>query len=194
MTDPTPLEHDLQAPALPDASAPGGKTVTPSARPTPSPGFWPGDQCLLATGQGLVVAAAGPARPADLLGSLLALLAWERDISRFNGEPLPLFRKRVKFAFVNAGTPARWPALSASLSAWASAGVTFTSARPAPLGRHHHRGDRRRHRGQPETDGNPHSTLWPHLPPLSLSGGLPGHRHPAVRSHRHEPAGVWRDT
>ncbi|MNT48202.1 hypothetical protein D3C72_1849710 [compost metagenome] len=33
---------------------------------------------------------------------MLALLAWERDIARFNGEPLALFRKRVKFAFVNA--------------------------------------------------------------------------------------------
>lgn len=33
---------------------------------------------------------------------LLNLIAWERDISRFNGEPLELFRKRVAFAFVNA--------------------------------------------------------------------------------------------
>ncbi|QCT18478.1 hypothetical protein FEM41_01895 [Jejubacter calystegiae] len=33
---------------------------------------------------------------------LLNLLAWERDISRFNGEPLALYRKRVAYAFVNA--------------------------------------------------------------------------------------------
>lgn len=33
---------------------------------------------------------------------LLAILAYQRDIHRFNGEPLDLFRKRVKFAFINA--------------------------------------------------------------------------------------------
>ncbi|MCY0259834.1 hypothetical protein [Klebsiella pneumoniae] len=34
---------------------------------------------------------------------LLRLMAWDRDITRFNGEPLSLFRKRVAYAFVNAG-------------------------------------------------------------------------------------------
>ncbi|MGD8163374.1 phage tail protein [Pantoea sp. FN0307] len=33
---------------------------------------------------------------------LLNLLAYERDITRFNGEPLSLYRKRVAYAFVNA--------------------------------------------------------------------------------------------
>lgn len=33
---------------------------------------------------------------------LLGLLAWERRITRFRGEPLWLFRKRVAYAFVNA--------------------------------------------------------------------------------------------
>ena len=33
---------------------------------------------------------------------LLNLLAWERDITRFNGEPLSLYRKRVNYAFINA--------------------------------------------------------------------------------------------
>lgn len=33
---------------------------------------------------------------------LLQLMAWDRDITRFNGEPLALFRKRVAYAFVNA--------------------------------------------------------------------------------------------
>lgn len=32
----------------------------------------------------------------------LELMAWDRDITRFDGEPLNLFRKRVKFAFINA--------------------------------------------------------------------------------------------
>lgn len=34
--------------------------------------------------------------------SLLNLLAWDRDIARFNGEPLTMFRKRVAYAFINA--------------------------------------------------------------------------------------------
>ena len=34
--------------------------------------------------------------------SILPLMAWDRDVARFNGEPLALFRKRVAFAFVNA--------------------------------------------------------------------------------------------
>lgn len=34
--------------------------------------------------------------------SILKLMAWDRDINRFEEEPLTLFRKRVKYAFVNA--------------------------------------------------------------------------------------------
>lgn len=34
--------------------------------------------------------------------ALLNLLAYDRDISRFDGEPLELFRRRVAYAFVNA--------------------------------------------------------------------------------------------
>ncbi|CQH25241.1 hypothetical protein [Yersinia pseudotuberculosis] len=34
--------------------------------------------------------------------SLLNVLAYQRDINRFNGEPLSLFRKRVQYAFINA--------------------------------------------------------------------------------------------
>lgn len=33
---------------------------------------------------------------------ILNLFAWQYDITRFNGEPLTLFRKRVKYAFINA--------------------------------------------------------------------------------------------
>lgn len=33
---------------------------------------------------------------------VLNLIAYDRDISRFSGEPLPLFRRRVAYAFVNA--------------------------------------------------------------------------------------------
>lgn len=34
--------------------------------------------------------------------TLLDLMAWDRDITRFEGEPLSLYRKRVKYAAVNA--------------------------------------------------------------------------------------------
>lgn len=33
---------------------------------------------------------------------LLDLLAWQRDITRFSGEPESLYRLRVKYAFINA--------------------------------------------------------------------------------------------
>lgn len=33
---------------------------------------------------------------------ILNLIAWERDMNRFNGEPLELYRKRVSYAFINA--------------------------------------------------------------------------------------------
>lgn len=41
--------------------------------------------------------------------SILDLLAWQRDITRFKGEPESLYRLRVKYAFINsldAGTTA----------------------------------------------------------------------------------------
>lgn len=34
--------------------------------------------------------------------AILNLIAYDRDITRFDGEPLKLFRKRVAYAFVNA--------------------------------------------------------------------------------------------
>lgn len=34
--------------------------------------------------------------------AVLDLLAWQRDITRFRGEPETLYRLRVKFAFINA--------------------------------------------------------------------------------------------
>ena len=46
-----------------------------------------------------------PLRQSDPLTcneAILSLIAWDRDISRFNGEPLDLFRRRVAYAFVNA--------------------------------------------------------------------------------------------
>lgn len=34
--------------------------------------------------------------------TILDLLAWQRDITRFRGEPENLYRQRVKFAFINS--------------------------------------------------------------------------------------------
>ena len=46
-----------------------------------------------------------PAQQADpetCCETVLGLVAWQRDIDRFDGEPLSLFRLRVKYAYVNA--------------------------------------------------------------------------------------------
>ena len=40
--------------------------------------------------------------PLTCVEPVLNLLAYDRDITRFNGEPLVLFRKRVACAFINA--------------------------------------------------------------------------------------------
>jgi hypothetical protein len=40
--------------------------------------------------------------PLTCSSALLNLIAYDRDINRFNGEPLALFRKRVAYAFINA--------------------------------------------------------------------------------------------
>ncbi|MDO6706137.1 phage tail protein [Photobacterium sp. 1_MG-2023] len=40
--------------------------------------------------------------PLTCTETLLNLMAWDRDIQRFDGEPLELYRKRVKFAAINA--------------------------------------------------------------------------------------------
>ena len=40
--------------------------------------------------------------PQTCAPSVLNLMAWQRDIDRFEGEPLELFRKRVKYAYINA--------------------------------------------------------------------------------------------
>ncbi len=40
--------------------------------------------------------------PATCSEDFLDLIAWQRDIRRFDGEPIELFRKRVEYAYVNA--------------------------------------------------------------------------------------------
>ncbi|WP_240185768.1 hypothetical protein [Aeromonas salmonicida] len=93
MTNPTPLEHDLQAPQLPDASAPwweDGYTISPAHA---EPGFLAkGINAFWQRLKGWLLLPLAQQDPLTCSESLLSLLAWERDIARFNGEPLPLFR------------------------------------------------------------------------------------------------------
>lgn len=42
------------------------------------------------------------ADPLTCAGPVLNLIAWQYDIARFDGEPQTLYRKRVKYAFINA--------------------------------------------------------------------------------------------
>ncbi len=54
---------------------------------------------------------------------LLQLIAYDRDITRFDGEPLTLFRKRVAYAFVNAadaGSVAGFIAIFSPAGDWPS--------------------------------------------------------------------------
>lgn len=99
MTD----RHTLQAPDLPSAAPPwweDGQTLVagmkePAMLAQGIVSFWQQVRRWLL----LPLAQQDPLTCSE---SLLALLAWERDIPRFNGEPLALFRKRVKFAYLNA--------------------------------------------------------------------------------------------
>ncbi|MGL6516583.1 phage tail protein [Aeromonas caviae] len=135
MTDMTPLEHERQAPVLPDASAPwweDGYTISPAHA---EPGFLAkGINAFWQRLKGWLLLPLAQQDPLTCSESLLALLAWERDITRFNGEPIELFRKRVRFAFVNARDAGEVAGFKRIFERLASAGVTSTNARPARPG------------------------------------------------------------
>lgn len=44
----------------------------------------------------------GQLDPSSCSEGVLNLIAWQRDIDRFDGEPLALYRLRVKYAYANA--------------------------------------------------------------------------------------------
>ncbi|MGL5177256.1 MAG: phage tail protein [Aeromonas veronii] len=98
-----PFNHQQEAPQLPSASAPwweDGQTIADGVR---EPAFLA--RGIMAFWQKMRGWLLQPLTQQDALTcseSMLALLAWERDIKRFKGEPLSLYRKRVKYAFVNA--------------------------------------------------------------------------------------------
>lgn len=99
----TPTQHDKQAPPLPVHTVPwweDGLTL-PEVPQEPTfliagiMGFWRQVRTWL-------LYPLASQDPLTCSPSLLALLAWERDIARFDGEPMPLYRKRVKWAYLNA--------------------------------------------------------------------------------------------
>ncbi|MND72460.1 Phage tail protein [compost metagenome] len=99
MSDP----HDELAPPLPACAPPwweDGETLTttlkePAMLSRGIMAFWQQIRRWLLISLGVV-------DPLTCSQELLALLAWERDIHRFDGEPLDLYRKRIKYAFPNA--------------------------------------------------------------------------------------------
>lgn len=103
MTEPRTLSHDLQAPTLQQTSPPwweDGYTISPAHA---EPGFLAkGINAFWQRLKGWLLLPLAQQDPLMCSQELLNLLAWERDIRRVDGEPLELFRKRVKFAFINA--------------------------------------------------------------------------------------------
>jgi hypothetical protein len=97
------MEHKQQAPALPEKTLPwwmDGKSLATNLK---EPHF-------LANGvmnfwqriRGWVIWPLEQLDPMTCSARLLTVLAWDRDITQFEGEPSSLFRKRVNFAFINA--------------------------------------------------------------------------------------------
>ncbi|MFM1649100.1 phage tail protein [Aeromonas salmonicida] len=103
MTKTTELNHQDQAPQLPDSTAPwweDGKTIAEGVQ---EPAFLAkGIMAFWRRLRGWLLQPLTQQDPMTCSEAMLTLIAWERDITRFKGEPLDLFRKRVKYAFINA--------------------------------------------------------------------------------------------
>ncbi|WAF68471.1 phage tail protein [Aeromonas dhakensis] len=103
MTKAKELNHQELAPQLPESKAPwweDGKTIADGVQ---EPAFLAkGIMAFWRQIRGWLLQPLAQQDPLTCSEAMLALLAWERDITRFKGEPLALFRKRVKYAFINA--------------------------------------------------------------------------------------------
>lgn len=103
MTKANELNHQELAPELPESKAPwweDGKTIADGVQ---EPAFLAkGIMAFWRRMRGWLLQPLAQQDPLTCSEAMLALLAWERDITRFKGEPLTLFRKRVKYAFINA--------------------------------------------------------------------------------------------
>ncbi|WP_429076449.1 phage tail protein [Aeromonas hydrophila] len=97
------IDHAAKAPAMAQAAAPwweDGVTIAPAMA---EPRFLvKGINAFWRRLKGWLLIPLAQQDPLTCSEQLLALFAWERDIYRVEGEPLWLFRKRVKFAFINA--------------------------------------------------------------------------------------------
>lgn len=94
-----PDEHQRHAPTLPEYAVPWWM----DGRSEREPHFFA--QGIRAFWQRCRYYLLFPLRQADPLTcaeALLNMMAWDRGIHRFADEPLALFRKRVKYAFINA--------------------------------------------------------------------------------------------
>ncbi len=103
MTKAKELNHQELAPELPESKAPwweDGKTIADGVQ---EPAFLAkGIMAFWRRMRGWLLQSLAQQDPLTCSEAMLALLAWERDITRFKGEPLALYRKRVKYAFINA--------------------------------------------------------------------------------------------
>ena len=103
MTKAKELNHQELAPELPESKAPwweDGKTIADGVK---EPAFLAkGIMAFWRRMRGWLLQPLAQQDPLTCSEAMLALLAWERDITRFRGEPLALFRTRVKYAFINA--------------------------------------------------------------------------------------------
>lgn len=103
MTKAKELNHQELAPKLPESQAPwweDGKTIADGVK---EPAFLAkGIMAFWRRMRGWLLQPLAQQDPLTCSEAMLALIAWERDITRFKGEPLDLYRKRVKYAFINA--------------------------------------------------------------------------------------------
>ncbi len=103
MTKANELNHQELAPQLPESQAPwweDGKTIADGVQ---EPAFLAkGIMAFWRRMRGWLLLPLAQQDPLTCSEAMLALIAWERDITRFKGEPLDLYRKRIKYAFINA--------------------------------------------------------------------------------------------
>ncbi|HEH9413067.1 TPA: phage tail protein [Aeromonas salmonicida] len=103
MTKTNELNHQELAPQLPESQAPwweDGKTIADGVQ---EPAFLAkGIMAFWRRMRGWLLLPLAQQDPLTCSEAMLALIAWERDITRFKGEPLDLYRKRIKYAFINA--------------------------------------------------------------------------------------------